>query len=76
MGILIGTDFCEGLKGVGAKTALKLAHNGKLEEKLAEDNLCITVKKGNTYILEALNAAVKEFVSSGESDQLKTKWGL
>jgi len=26
--------------------------------------------------LEALNAAVKEFVSSGESDQLKTKWGL
>ena len=47
-----------------------------LSEKLAEDNLCITVKKGNTYILEALNAAVKEFVSSGESDQLKTKWGL
>ena len=36
MGILIGTDFCEGLKGVGAKTALKLAHNGKLDEKLAE----------------------------------------
>jgi len=47
-----------------------------LSEKLAEDNLCITVKKGNTFILEALNAAVKEFVSSGESDQLKTKWGL
>ncbi|MBQ3384461.1 MAG: transporter substrate-binding domain-containing protein [Erysipelotrichaceae bacterium] len=47
-----------------------------LNEKLAEDNLCITVKKGNTFILEALNAAVKEFVSSGESDQLKTKWGL
>ncbi len=36
MGILIGTDFCEGLKGVGAKTALKLAHNGKLDEKLDE----------------------------------------
>ena len=36
MGILIGTDFCEGMKGVGAKTALKLAHNGKLKEKLAE----------------------------------------
>ena len=36
MGILIGTDFCEGLKGVGAKTALKLAHNGQLKEKLDE----------------------------------------
>ena len=36
MGMLIGTDFCEGLKGVGAKTALKLAHNGQLKEKLDE----------------------------------------
>lgn len=36
MGILIGTDFCDGLKGVGAKTALKLAYSGRLEEKLAE----------------------------------------
>jgi flap endonuclease-1 len=36
MGILIGTDFCEGLKGVGAKTALKLAHSGRLPEKLSE----------------------------------------
>ena len=36
MGILIGTDFCEGLKGIGAKTALKLAHNGQLKEKLDE----------------------------------------
>jgi flap endonuclease-1 len=36
MGILIGTDFCDGLKGVGAKTALKLARNGQLKEKLAE----------------------------------------
>ena len=30
MGILIGTDFCEGMKGVGAKTALKLARNNQL----------------------------------------------
>ena len=36
MGILIGTDFCDGLKGVGAKTALKLARNGQLKEKLVE----------------------------------------
>jgi flap endonuclease-1 len=36
MGILIGTDFCDGFKGVGAKTALKLARNGQLKEKLAE----------------------------------------
>lgn len=36
MGILIGTDFCDGLKGIGAKTALKLAHTGKLQEKIDE----------------------------------------
>jgi flap endonuclease-1 len=36
MGILIGTDFCEGMKGIGAKTALKLAHKGELKEKIAE----------------------------------------
>ena len=36
MGILIGTDFSQGLKGVGAKTALKLAHSGKLQDKLNE----------------------------------------
>ena len=36
MGILIGTDFSQGMKGIGAKTALKLAHNGKLKEKIAE----------------------------------------
>ncbi|MBQ4253540.1 MAG: transporter substrate-binding domain-containing protein [Erysipelotrichaceae bacterium] len=47
-----------------------------LSEKLAEDNLCITVKKGNTFILEALNKAIEEFVSSGESDNLKEIWGL
>ena len=36
MGILIGTDFSDGLKGVGAKNALKLAKNGQLKEKIAE----------------------------------------
>lgn len=36
MGILIGTDFCDGLKGVGAKTALKLAKKNQLAEKIAE----------------------------------------
>ena len=47
-----------------------------LSEKLAEDNLCITVKQGHTYIQRALNKAISEFVASGESDNLKTKWGL
>ena len=47
-----------------------------LSEKLAEDNLCITVKTGHTFILQALNRAISEFVSSGESDNLKSKWGL
>lgn len=47
-----------------------------LEETLAEDNLCITIQKGNDKIVEAVNAAVAEFVSSGTSDQYKANWDL
>lgn len=38
-GILVGTDFNEGVRGVGAKTAVKLIReNGKLEQLLAKKN--------------------------------------
>lgn len=47
-----------------------------LDETLAEDNLCITVKKGNDLLLAELNKAVEEFVSSGTSEEYKEKWGL
>lgn len=47
-----------------------------LEEILAEDNLCVTVKEGNTALLAALNKAIAEFISSGTSDQYKADWGL
>ncbi len=47
-----------------------------LKQVLAEDNLCITVKEGNTALLDALNKAVAEFMSSGTSDQYKENWGL
>lgn len=47
-----------------------------LDKKLVEDNLCITVAKGHQAIVDALNAAIKEFVDSGESDALKKQWGL
>ena len=36
MGILIGTDFSDGLRGVGSKTALKLARKNQLDDKMAE----------------------------------------
>jgi flap endonuclease-1 len=36
IGILVGTDFNTGAKGVGAKTALKLVQNGNYEEIIAE----------------------------------------
>lgn len=49
MGILIGTDFCEGLKGVGAKTALKLAKNNQLKEKIAK------LQKSSTHDLEEVH---------------------
>jgi flap endonuclease-1 len=35
VGILVGTDFNEGLRGVGPKTALKLVREGRFEETVA-----------------------------------------
>ncbi|MCQ2971880.1 MAG: flap endonuclease-1 [archaeon] len=36
MGLLIGTDFNDGIKGISSKKALKLASKGQLEEKIKE----------------------------------------
>ena len=36
VGILVGTDFNEGLRGVGPKTALKIVREGRFEETVAE----------------------------------------
>ena len=65
MGILIGTDFCEGLKGVGAKTALKLAHKGKLEEKIAE------LQKESSH---DLNEVRDIFLKHNVNTDYKIKW--
>ena len=65
MGILIGTDFCEGLKGVGAKTALKLAHNGQLKEKLAE------LQSQSTHDLDEVRQL---FLNHNVNTDYKIKW--
>ena len=65
MGILIGTDFCEGLKGVGAKTALKLAHNGKLKEKLDE------LQQQSTHDLDEVREL---FLNQNVNTDYKIKW--
>jgi flap endonuclease-1 len=36
VGILVGTDFNEGLRGVGPKTALKIVREGRFEETVSE----------------------------------------
>ena len=65
MGILIGTDFSQGLKGVGAKTALKLAKNGQLNEKLKE------LQEESNHNLEE----VKEiFLNHDVNTNYKIKW--
>ena len=65
MGILIGTDFCDGLKGVGAKTALKLAHKGQLKEKIAE----LQIKSSHDL------AEVREiFLNHNVNTDYKIKW--
>ncbi|MDY3097793.1 flap endonuclease-1 [Methanobrevibacter sp.] len=65
MGILIGTDFCDGLKGVGAKTALKLAHKGQLKEKIAE------LQKQSSH---DLNEVREIFLNHNVNTDYKIKW--
>lgn len=65
MGILIGTDFCEGLKGVGAKTALKLAKKGQLQEKLDE------LQKQSTH---DLNEVRDIFLNHNVNTDYNIKW--
>lgn len=65
MGILIGTDFCEGLKGIGAKTALKLAHKGQLKEKIAE------LQKESDHDLEEVREI---FLNHNVNTDYKIKW--
>ena len=65
MGILIGTDFSEGMKGVGAKTALKLAHSGKLKEKIDE------LQKESTHDLEEVHQL---FLNHNINTDYKIKW--
>ncbi len=36
VGVLVGTDFNEGVRGVGPKTALKIVREGRFEETVAE----------------------------------------
>ena len=65
MGILIGTDFSEGLKGVGAKTALKLAHKGQLKEKIAE------LQKESPHDLDEVRNI---FLNHNVNTDYKIKW--
>ena len=65
MGILIGTDFCAGLKGVGAKTALKLAHKGQLKENIAE------LQKESTHDLDEVREI---FLNHNVNTDYKIKW--
>lgn len=65
MGILIGTDFSDGLKGVGAKTALKLARKGQLKEKIAE------LQKESTHDLDEVREI---FLNHNVNTDYKIKW--
>lgn len=65
MGILIGTDFSEGLKGVGAKTALKLAQKGQLKEKINE------LQKESSHNLEEVREI---FLNHNVNTDYKIKW--
>ena len=65
MGILIGTDFCDGLKEVKKKTALKLAHKGQLKEKIAE------LQKQSSHDLDEVREI---FLNHNVNTDYKIKW--
>ena len=65
MGILIGTDFCDGLRGVGAKTALKLARKNQLKEKIAE------LQKESDHDLDEVRAI---FLNHNVNTDYSIKW--
>ena len=74
MGILIGTDFCDGLKGVGAKTALKLAKKGQLKEKIAElqkEEKIAELQKESTHDLDEVRDI---FLNHNVNTDYKIKW--
>ncbi len=65
MGILIGTDFSEGLKGVGAKTALKLAKKGELKSKL------VKLQEESTHDISEVREI---FLNHNVNTDYKIKW--
>ncbi|MGH0053756.1 MAG: transporter substrate-binding domain-containing protein [Sphaerochaetaceae bacterium] len=47
-----------------------------LPERFAKQDYGIAVKKGNTALLETVNATIAELEASGEMDEMLTAWGL
>ncbi len=47
-----------------------------LPERFAKQDYGIAVKKGNTALLDAVNATIADLQASGEMDKMLTKWGL
>lgn len=45
-----------------------------LEEKMSDEEYAIAVKKGNTELLENMNAAIKELKESGKLDEIVAKY--
>ena len=45
-----------------------------LEEKLSDEEYAIAVKKGNTELVENMNAAIKELKESGKLDEIVAKY--
>jgi flap endonuclease-1 len=63
--ILVGTDFNHGVKGVGAKTGLKIARRSTLEEYLKEKNISLEVE---------INELKNIFLNPDVNKNYKIKW--
>ena len=63
--LLVGTDFNDGVKGIGAKTSLKLLKNGKLED---------TLNKYNEESYEDIETIKNIFLKPNINTDYKIKW--
>ena len=69
MAILIGTDFNEGIKGIGPKKSLKLIkQNGNIENALA------TVGDENTPTFDEIKEIRKIFLKPDVTDDYSLEW--
>jgi len=70
LGILVGTDFNEGVRGIGPKKGLKIVK----ESKTIDDVIKIVNEKKGYVFPEDINSVYQFFLNPPTTDKFKTEW--